>query len=291
MYNTEFASRLRYDGWRIAGDKGSSSGEGRETWTAVGKWGENSVLEFVWAFEEFNNDVSLLGHYDPSVLPWDSPNPVGLYTLTQLPEKWKTGSMDSMRELGKELEQTTDIVLSCMDKDVAHGVHRTVKQSAGWNPRIFGIFVGGGPVQNKDRQIALDKIGFYFYKIRQHGGLPNLRRIWTIAHNHQCGAVKHFLGGVALHDYLSQLLNEKVEKKGQTESGVMLAMARNGVYRFEETANMSPNLQMFVGLADTFRDGRGGVRLISAGSGPKLSVDSLDSDFYVRQAGKYIKFT
>ncbi len=280
--------RLMYDWGR--GGSGLGRSEGRGALTAVEKWGERNFLEFVDAFEVFDKDLLLVGHNDPRVLPWNEPNPVGQYTLTKLPEKWKSGGVESMRELGNELEVTTDIVVSCMDKDVAQGVYKTVKQSAGWKPKIFGVFIGGGPVQNKDRQKAFDDIGFYFYKIRQHGGLPNLRRIWTIAHNHQCGAVKHFLGGVALHDYLSQLLNEKVEKKGQIESGVMLAMARNGVYRFEEVAYMSPNLQMFVGLADTLRDGRGGVRLISAGRGPKLSVDNLDHDFYVRQAGKHINF-
>lgn len=285
MMNNEFYSRIRHDGWRIGGG-------GQTEPNAVEKLQEGRYFDFLDALDVFDDDLSIVGHDDRRVLPWEAPNPVGQYTLTSLPRpRHNESSVSYMRELGERLEVTTDIVVSCMDKDVAQGVYREVSNHAGRSSKIFSLFIGGGPVQNSERQDALNRAIFFLYKVREQGGLPNLQRLWAIAHNHQCGAVKHFLGNIPLHEYLTDLLGEKVEKQGQMESGVMGALARNGVDELKRLAYMSPNKPLFVGIADTFRDGRGGVRLIPTPDGMPLSVENLDSDHYVRQAAKFIKFS
>jgi hypothetical protein len=266
------------------GSRGIDLGQGL---TAVEKWGESNYLRFLGSLQTFDNDLSLVGHNDRRRLPWEEPNPVGQYTLTYMPEPRNV--VEGMRNLAQEFEGTTDILLTCMDKDVAQGVYKTVKGHER-NSKVFTLMIGGGPVQNAERQQSLDELGFYLYKIRQYGGLPKLKRVWAVAHNHQCGAVKHFLGGTPLHEHLSSMMQVEAKKQGQEESGVMMAMTRNGVYRFEEVANLSPNLQLYVGLADTYRDGRGGVKLYQAGSGPKLSVHDLDSEMHVRNAAYYMPF-
>lgn len=268
-------------------DSGSNGVDLGRGLSAVEKWGEGHYREFLDAVKTFDNDLSLVGHNDRRRLPWEAPNPVGQYTLTYMPESRNV--VEDMRNLAKEFEGTTDILLTCMDKDVAQGVYQTVKGHERGS-KIFSLMIGGGPVQNSERQKSLDDMGFYLFKMRQYGAFPKLKRIWAVAHNHQCGAVKHFLGGTPLHEYLGTVMRVQAQKQGQEESGVMMAMARNGVYSFEEVANQSPNLQFFVGLADTYRDGRGGVKLYPAESGPKLSVHDLDSEMHVRNAAYFVKF-
>lgn len=166
--------------------------------TERGKEMPTSFEQFKQVLMVFNKDLGIVGHaQDSPVSPFEEPKEVGNYNLTQLPE-----DMTEAEFLAK-LDGVEQIVVSCMDRRVARPVWEQLDGAKG---KTLFLSMAGGPVQNKARVEAIEKIAYYL------SVMGSIKKVVLVGHDHLCGAVKYFLGGESLPDKLEVLPGDPKEQ-------------------------------------------------------------------------------
>lgn len=188
-----------------------------------------SWADFVAAVRVFKDDYLIVNHPDTPVrAPWDEPNKTGEYSLTQIPEGM------TEEEFKEKVAGVTDVVFTCMDKDCTHSTWEKMRNE---QVNVLMFSWGGGVVQHdiEGREGAVDAlvtIATYLAQLKREGAMPQLERIHADDHDNVCGAVKAFLGGMPLHELLSQLLNKEVLPHSSEEQETMVFLIRHAAQIF-----------------------------------------------------------
>jgi hypothetical protein len=241
--------------------------------------------DFVQAVKVFAGDYSIVNHAELEVRsPWDEPNPAGVYSLTQLPE-----GMTEDEFLGR-MQPITDIVITCMDKDCAHSTW----EQMGIEPmKLMMLTWGGGIVQHnlEGREGVVEAMGTianYLAQLKREGKLPNLATIHADDHDSVCGAVKAFLGGTPLHEYLGQFLGREVTEHSPEEDEVMEWLVRHGAQGFV-AAFSGTGVEVISRLHYTDRQNPDNNRLTQIELGvdlPEMDVAALKGLIAMRRSGE-----
>jgi len=179
--------------------------------------------QFREATAVFAADYGIVGHPELKPrAPWEEPNEDGVYSLTQIPRGMKEP------EFLSRIQEAGELVVTCMDKDVAHSTWEKLKR--GQDAGLIMLTWGGGVVQyGRERVSALIAIARYFAGLKQAGLLPNLRRVNADDHDHVCGAVKAWIGE-PLPRLLSRLTGRRITPYCTEEDRVMEALIRDGAF-------------------------------------------------------------
>jgi len=135
--------------------------------------------QFKSALATFVDDLNLVHGPGLQKSPFEEPAPYNTYSLTQIPNYMKEGDFYA------QLEEVEQVVVSCMDKRAAHSVWEQTDIGKG---KTLFLSVAGGPVQNKKRLAAMEKIAYFL------AAFDNIKKVVLIGNEHLCGAVQHFLG-------------------------------------------------------------------------------------------------
>jgi hypothetical protein len=102
------------------------------------------------------------------------------------------------------------LVWTCMDRRIIRPVYeRALAQ--GYEPsEILLIAMAGGPVQAGNERVQ--PIQTVFVHMSRH--LPNLEKVWAVAHTHICGGIKFMCGGRPLLDALKPYFKIQAIDKG-----------------------------------------------------------------------------
>lgn len=219
-----------------------------------------TFAQFKKAVKVFGGDYAIVNHAElKSVAPWEEPNEDGVYSVTQIPRG--VSELDFLARV----QGVTDIVVTCMDKDVAHSTWE--KMSRGKGKKVMMLTWGGGVVQHgSDRVAALSTVARYFADLYKAGMLPKLSVINADDHDHVCGAVKFWVGE-SLPDLLTKMLGRKVTPQSSIEDEVMEALIRDGafvwVHEFAGT-----KVKVVSHLHATKRENKKGSKLVSVDLDP-----------------------
>lgn len=102
------------------------------------------------------------------------------------------------------------LLWTCMDRRIIRPVYEQA-QVRGYDPsEILLIAMGGGPVQAGDDRVRPVQTVFN----RLSGQLPNLEKVWAVAHTHTCAGIKFMCGARSLADALKPDLKMQALDKG-----------------------------------------------------------------------------
>lgn len=210
-------------GMRVEGAPQAAIDESRDM-KSVARW-QHEIQEngekvpfsvFKEALEIFSNDYGLVGHAgDPTVTPFEAPRE-NAYSLTQLNDLGE----DEIKEQLQGKKWT--VFIECMDKRGVRGAYDHLKET---NPDLLVLSMGGGVVQTdsvrsgeKDyfsaRGQALTHILNYLAQNAE------IEKVIATGHDCNCGACKHYAGGVPVTDQLATN-GESVVPGGEEEQREM----------------------------------------------------------------------
>lgn len=235
---------------------------------------EVTFAEFAHAFRVFGGDYGIVGHPElEKRLPWDEPNPAGAYSLTQVPENM------TEEEFLRGVEDMTDLVITCMDKDCAHSTWEQLQQTG---KKVVMFSFGGGVVQDviesgADRVSALYTIARYTGGLRRGGHLKKLETVHAADHDSVCGAVKLFLGKKPLHELLTEKLGRQITEHSPEENNMMAALVRDGAQNWIQAfAGTGVNVVAELHYTDREDPQNSTITHIDLGSGkPQLNISAL----------------
>lgn len=137
--------------------------------------------EYIKAMQIFKDDYAIVNHSgDPTISPFAKPRDYGQYSLTQIP----AGLLE--QEFKEKMAKVKKILITCIDKRVALPAW---KKEGGEKDDVFILAIGGGVVQDGERQGAMEIIVNYLGQFKD-----NIDQVVAADHDHVCGAAKYFLG-------------------------------------------------------------------------------------------------
>ena len=150
-------------------------------------------------------------------------------SLTPPPEygtfgiRWPYDSLDSY----DELEQINLVLWSCMDRRVLRPLYDKALKRGYRAENILLLSMAGGPVQiGKNRIAALSDI---FDDLEE--ALPQLEKVWAVAHIGVCAGVKSFCGGEAITEALKPQYKAQASAKGIDPELYAMQLVLPGAYR------------------------------------------------------------
>jgi len=149
----------------------------------------------------FDNDAQLVhGEVDiaDSLTP---PPPYGVYGI-----RWPYRSFKTI----DKLIPIRLLLWSCMDRRVIRPVYERALSQGYAASEILLIAMGGGPVQTGDERVR--PLRAVFGQLSNY--LPNLEKIWAVAHTQTCGGIKYMCGGRPLTEALKPELKTQAADKG-----------------------------------------------------------------------------
>lgn len=131
-----------------------------------------------------------------------------------VPALWGTYSIrlpdDQLTQ--EKLASIKVILWSCMDRRVVRPLYDQLVQQ-GYKPEeILAVSMGGGPIQSGNDRI--DALRNALTQLVQK--VPQVEKIWAVAHTGVCGGLKHFCGGqpiteVAKPEYVQQAVEQGID--------------------------------------------------------------------------------
>ncbi len=119
--------------------------------------------------------------------------------------RWPMQSLDAPAKL-----QAVRLLLwTCMDRRVLRPLYENAL-AGGYRPgEVFLLSLAGGPVQTPER---FDTLRDLFERIQTQ--LPNLEKIWAVAHTAVCAGLQSFCGGKPMVDALKPQVRDQAAARG-----------------------------------------------------------------------------
>jgi len=131
-------------------------------------------------------------------------------SLTPPPEYGVFGIRWPYRLLQGKKPSIRLLLWTCMDRRILRPVYDRML-AHGYDPsEILLLSMGGGPLQaGKDRVMPLQSIFEHL-----SGNLPNLEKVWAVAHTNNCAGLKFMCGGRPLVEALKPQIKFQAQDKG-----------------------------------------------------------------------------